>query len=56
MKAIKVLTIALLAAFTFGTVNAQEATAPAKVKTEKTTKKPGHKKHHKHKGKKAAKA
>lgn len=53
MKAIKILSIALLAMFTFSTVNAQ-TTAPAKPATEKGTHKKGHKKHHhKHQQKKA---
>ncbi|NII85631.1 MULTISPECIES: hypothetical protein [unclassified Pedobacter] len=45
MKAIKVLSIALLAMFTFATVNAQTA-APVKPTTEKSQTKKSHKKHH----------
>ncbi|SDG78151.1 hypothetical protein SAMN05421827_11127 [Pedobacter terrae] len=56
MKAIKVLSIALLAMFTFATVNAQTA-APAKPTTEKSMAKKSHKKHHHKKHtKKVAKA
>ncbi|MDQ0969622.1 hypothetical protein QFZ20_005025 [Flavobacterium sp. W4I14] len=46
MKAIKVLVIALVAAFTINTVSAQTTTA-AKAGTEKSQTKKGHKKHHK---------
>lgn len=55
MKAIKVLVIALVAAFTINTVSAQ-TTTPAKVGTEKSQTKKGHKKHHKKHTKKVAKA
>ena len=56
MKAIKVLIIALVAAFTMNTVNAQ-TTTPAKAGMEKSQTKKGHKKHHHKKhSKKVAKA
>jgi hypothetical protein len=56
MKAIKVLVIALVAAFTINTVSAQ-TTTPAKAGTEKSQTKKGHKKHHHKKHtKKVAKA
>ncbi|MDN3586965.1 hypothetical protein QWY86_09820 [Pedobacter aquatilis] len=45
MKAIKILMIALIAAFTVNTVSAQ-TTVPAKTKTEKVQVKKSHKKHH----------
>jgi len=45
MKAIKVLVIALVAAFTINTVSAQ-TTVQAKTGTEKSQTKKGHKKHH----------
>lgn len=56
MKAIKVLIIALVAAFTMNTVSAQ-TTVPAKAGMEKSQTKKGHKKHHHKKhSKKVAKA
>ncbi|QIL38845.1 hypothetical protein G7074_05835 [Pedobacter sp. HDW13] len=56
MKAIKVLVIALVAAFTINTVSAQ-TTTPAKTGTEKSQTKKGHKHHHhKKQTKKIAKA
>ncbi|WP_406824088.1 hypothetical protein [Pedobacter sp. KACC 23697] len=55
MKAIKVLSIALLAMFTFATVNAQTA-APAKTATVKSQTKKSHKKHHHKHTHKATKA
>jgi hypothetical protein len=55
MKAIKVLVIALVAAFTINTVSAQ-TTTPAKAGAEKSQTKKGHKKHHKKHSKKVAKA
>lgn len=45
MKAIKILMIALVAAFTVNTVSAQ-TTTPAKAKTEKAPIKKANKKHH----------
>ncbi|GGH16994.1 hypothetical protein [Pedobacter zeae] len=45
MKAIRVLSIALLAMFTFATVNAQTA-VPVKPTTEKSQTQKSHKKHH----------
>lgn len=54
MKAIKILMIALIAAFTVNTVSAQ-TNVPVKAITEKTQVKKAHKKHHhKHKAKKVA--
>lgn len=55
MKAIKVLVIALVAAFAVNTVSAQ-TTVPVKTGTEKTQTKKGHKHHHKKHTKKVAKA
>jgi len=55
MKAIKVLVIALVAAFTINTVSAQ-TTTPAKAGTEKSQTKKGHKTHYKKHTKKVAKA
>lgn len=56
MKAIKVLVIALVAAFTINTVSAQ-TTTPAKAGMEKSHPKKGHKHHHHKKhAKKVAKA
>ncbi|GGE44946.1 hypothetical protein EV200_101155 [Pedobacter psychrotolerans] len=52
MKAIKILMIALVATFSLNAVSAQTK-EPVKAKTEKTTVKKAHKKHH-HKAKKAA--
>ena len=52
MKAIKILMIALVATFSVNAVSAQTK-EPVKVKTEKTTVKKAHTKHH-HKAKKAA--
>ncbi|MFF5382456.1 hypothetical protein [Pedobacter suwonensis] len=48
MKAIKVLSIALLAMFAFATVNAKTV-APVKPTTEKSQTKKSHQKHHHHK-------
>jgi len=45
MKAIKILMVALIAAFTVNTVSAQ-TNVPAKAKTEKVQVKKSHKKHH----------
>jgi len=53
MKAIKVLVIALVAAFTINTVSAQ-TTTPVKAGTQKSQTKKGHKHHHHKKHTKAA--